>query len=119
MKITEADLDAAELFRKEMKGYRNDYENFLKEKYSRSTANKHIYLISFLIDELDVKYTVNGFEKITLGMCGSKLVSTYNSTYSESLQLATCKNILFGFFNFIYSKYGIANQELLQKLKKK
>jgi hypothetical protein len=112
------DLEPSELFMKEMRSYLLEYEKYLGDELAKSTVRKHTGVISFFIDELNARYGVTGFEQITLGMCGSKLVGFYNSHCRESLQLQTAKNILYRFFRFIYDKHGIANHELLQKLKK-
>jgi hypothetical protein len=110
--------DAADLFFKEMQGYLEQYRSYLRKDLTQGTVNKHASLIGSFIDELNARYGITGFEQITAGMCGSKFVRFYNSHSSESIQLQTAKNTIYRFFSFIYDVHGIANHELLRKLKK-
>lgn len=111
------DFDAAEAFMHTMMSYLKNYKAHLEKILTKNTVRKHASLVVYFIDELYSMYAVTCLEQITLGMCGSKFVRSYNSNCDEKIQLQTAKNMLYRFFRFIADSQDIMFWPLLRKLK--
>ncbi len=106
-------------FHKELEEYLSEYSNHLQTKFSKSTVGKHWSVISeFFFFSIGYK-NVKGFEDFTVGIAGSKFAQYYNGHAFDKLSTFTVRNILYGFFSFVYEKYSVANKSFLQKLKPK
>jgi hypothetical protein len=120
MKTAADELNEYEGFERELHEYLIAYEKHLadNEKLKPATVRKHTNYIHFMISQGYGYHAINGFEDFTLTIIGSKMVRSYNHHNSKALQLSTAYNMSLRFFTFIYNEFGIANQELLHKLRK-
>jgi hypothetical protein len=108
-------------FEKELREYLDAYNEYLthEEKLKSPTVSKHISLLSHMIGFACGYHSVYGFEDFTLTIIGSKMLHSFNHHNTESYPLDRSYRIIYRFFDFIYSRYGIANHELLAKLRKR
>ncbi|MGQ0827631.1 MAG: hypothetical protein ACT4ON_04465 [Bacteroidota bacterium] len=118
MNSNEYDYNVAERFSEELITYVGEYKTFLSDQYSKNTVGKKCGLIYFCIDHMLGYEKVMGFEDITIDKCGSKMLNSYNYHERNKISLTQSREILHSFFLFIYDKHGIANQKLLEGLKK-
>ena len=108
-----------EAFFLELEEYKNEYELYLATTVKRSTILKHAAVINGMIDYVCVDHGAAGFEDITAAMVNSKFLSWYNSHTHEGLQKVTAKNILKGYFQFIYDRHGIKSDLIMKSLDRK
>lgn len=108
-----------EAFFIELSEYRKEYILAIADSVSWRTADKYSYVINMMIDYVCVNHGAAGFEDLTVSMINSKFLAWFNSHTGEGFQKITIKNILKGYFEFIYQTYGIRNSIILENLKKK
>lgn len=111
------DNDKVEDFQNYLEQLLDDYEKHLLQTLTKSTVSKHSHLISHFIGELVIYDEVTEIQNITVAMCGSKLVRSFNIEWGEGIQLKTAKNTLHRFFSFVAEKENILVWPLLHKLK--
>jgi hypothetical protein len=90
------------------------YRIYLSADAKPQTVNKHLIVINGFIEYACFEHSVSGFEEITAGMVGATFTRWLNSNDDESFQPATVKNILKGYFDFIYNTHGIRNEKLMK-----
>ena len=107
------------LFHQELSEFAEEYRVFLLTKFTKSTTDKHLMVIQEFGFYVTGYHPVNGFEELTVTLAGSKFKQYFNGMSDESLSTFTARNILYGFFLFIYEKHGIGNTAFIKKLKPK
>jgi hypothetical protein len=108
-----------EAFFIELSEYLEEYIFSIADNISNRTAHKYSAVINGMIDYVCVNHGAAGFEDLTVSMVNSKFLAWYNSHTHEGLQKITVKNILKGYFEFIYQTHGIRNSIILKSLSKK
>lgn len=109
-------IDKMEAFQHYLRQLLVEYKKHQLQTLKKSTVNNHIQLINYFIGELMMYENVTELTQITVGMCGSKLVRSFNSNCGEAIQLKTAKNILHRFFSFVAEKEDIFIWPLLHNL---
>lgn len=107
---------SAKRFHDKMVEYLDEYQKFLLVKQN-GTGASHCDIIHQFVNYLFNYHLVSCFEQITVSMANSKFLTLYKRQNKELIEKVTMKNILNGFFTFIYGKYGIINPKLMKGLK--
>ena len=116
-------------FHSRMVEYVNEYQAYLLLQKSDGTGISDYDVAHEFVNYLLNHHLVTSFEEITVGMANSGFYKCYvrqNATYYEShnienielLSKEEIKNILKGFFVFIYGKYGIKNEKVMKGLRR-
>lgn len=112
------EFDAVESFRTELKEYLDEYQEHLLRDFKKETVNRHGYVLAYCIDYLCSYHGVKGFEDITFAMVSSKMYYDFKTNTHEDMSRKTVFNIVKKYFEFIYSRYGIRNPQLMIKMEK-
>jgi hypothetical protein len=101
------DLESYEVFQHELDEYLKEYRTYLSADLKPQTVSKHLIVINGFIEYACFEHSVSGFEEITAGMVGATFTRWLNRNDDENFQAATVKNILKGYFDFIYNTHSI------------
>jgi uncharacterized protein YjgD (DUF1641 family) len=97
--------------------YLEEYKKYLLEQ-SNGTVTSHSDIIHEFINYLYNHHLVSGIDQITVSIANSKFFADFKRRNKKHISKDEMKNILNGFFTFLYAKYGIRNEKLMNGLEK-
>jgi len=110
---------AAKRFHTKMVKYLDEYtEHNLLVKGGGDTFSHHPIIHEFLA-YLFGHHLVTNIDEISVAMANSKFYAKYKFHNKHSISTSEMKNILKGYFIFIYGKYGIKNEQIMKGFEKR
>jgi hypothetical protein len=108
---------SAKRFQNKMALHLDEYQIYLLGK-SSGTAVSHCSIINEFINYLYNQHLIVDVSQITVSIANSKFLADFKRKNKEIISKETMKEILKGFFTFIYEKYGVQNDTLMRGLEK-
>ncbi len=108
----------ARAFHNKMASYLEEYQEYLLLVKSNGTAVSHYSILYEFINYIYNYHLITDIDQITVSMANSKFQAEFKRHNKEEISKESMKNILKGFFIFIYGKYGINNEKLMKGLTK-
>ncbi len=94
--------------------YLYEYQEYLLLVKSDGTAISHYTIIHEFINYLYGYHLISSVDQITISMANSKFYANYTRQNNEIISKETMKEVLKGFFVFLYGKYGIKNEKVMR-----
>jgi hypothetical protein len=114
--LLEEHFNPAKRFHERMVGYLDEYSEYLLLVKSDGTLVSHCSIILHFIDYLHNYHSITELDQITASMANSRFYAKYKTLDEGFIHRNELKEILRGFFTFIYGKYGIKNENLMAAL---
>jgi hypothetical protein len=105
-------------FHDNMVKFLGEYREYLLLIKLDRIAVSHYAVIHEFIDFIYKDHKISSFAKITVSITNTKFLSKYNRHRSDKdvISKQRMKNILSGFFIFLYGKHRIINKKLMRGL---
>jgi site-specific recombinase XerD len=116
LKLMEEAQKEREPFKRKLVGLNEEFHDYLLQKYSERTAQKHSTIINLFIDFICRQTDVESIEEITRGMVNTHFKKwwkrkVWDSTTPDELRVALKK-----FFKFFETEKGIFNTKAMTGL---
>jgi hypothetical protein len=111
------DLMACEAFLDELHGYLIDYEKALLLQVKKPTVQKHIVVLKLWTEFICLYHSLTDFSGLSVALVNSTFFAYFKSYNEDDLTPIATSNIVKRFLLFVYDKYGIANADVMRKLK--
>ena len=105
---------SAQKFHAKMVNYLDEYQQYLLFIKSDCTAAAHVDIVHRFINYLYNHYLISSVYQITVSIANSKFLADYNRKNKAQVPKEMMKDILNGFFVFVYGKHGIKNEKLMK-----
>ena len=104
----------ANRFHTKMVKYLYEYQEYLILDREDGTGASHVDIVHEFINYLYNHHLIVSFDQITVSMANSKFLAYFNRVNKTAMQKEEMKEILYGFFTFLYGKHGIRNEKLMR-----
>ncbi len=106
-----------EPFRRHLEGLLGEFREYLAERYSDRTVNKHGWIIEMFIEFLSRQTDVERLEDITRGIVNTHFRQWYKRKVLDAASAIDVRVALRKFFQFLAAEKGIQNPKVLDALK--
>lgn len=96
----------------------NEYRDNLILIKSNEKVISNCAIVNEFINYLHDQHLISDYEQITVSIANSKFHNHYEKRSKKVISKQTIKYILHEFFIFVYEKYGIKNDKLMNGLKR-
>lgn len=104
-------------FLTELQSYLNDYNVYLLQQVKRPTAQKHSIVLKHWCEFICLYHSLTDFAGLSVALVNSKFYSYFKAYNEDALTPVATSNIVKRFLLFVYNSYGIANADVMRKLK--
>lgn len=105
-------------FHDNMVNFLDEYRDYLSLLKFNEAGISHCSVIHEFINYLYNDHLISGFDQISVSIANSKYHTQYNRFNKDVISKQAMKNILKGFFTFLYEKHGIKNEKLIRGLER-
>jgi hypothetical protein len=110
------EIHKATVFHDKMVEYLDEYEDYLLHSNLYETLSSHRVINYEFINFIYDHHLISDFGQITVPLVNSKYLAYFKRTNKLEISRDEMKNILRGFFVFLYGKHGIKNEKVMKGL---